>query len=319
MIKSRIIPALLAAAAAFPLAFSGVAHASSEGHVENHAFSFEGPFGTYDKHQLQRGFQIYHEVCRDCHGMRYVAFGSLGSETGPAFPEEQVKAISAIYDVPAEVGEPFIARDGSKSDAAEPGDVRPGKPSDKFPRGTFPGAPDLSLMAKARAGFHGPMGLGLSQLVNGMGGAEYIFSIMTGYHEEPECAAGAEMEGTYNAAFASGGYPDSCKIFEDDGEGGKKEVGRMAPGSWIAMPPPLSDGRVEYVMHGEGEGHGAEAPEATVEQMAEDVSAFLMWAAEPQMVDRKKSGFQYFIVLLTLTVLLYFTNKALWAKVKRKE
>jgi ubiquinol-cytochrome c reductase cytochrome c1 subunit len=75
-------------------------------------------------------------------------------------------------------------------------------------------------------------------------------------------------------------------------------------------------------MHGgaEGEaGHGGEAPEATVEQMSEDVSAFLMWAAEPQMTDRKKSGFRNILMLLALTVLLYFTNKALWASVKRKE
>jgi ubiquinol-cytochrome c reductase cytochrome c1 subunit len=74
-------------------------------------------------------------------------------------------------------------------------------------------------------------------------------------------------------------------------------------------------------MHGgeEGDAHAAEAPEATVEQMAEDVSAFLMWAAEPQMVERKASGFRNILFLIALTVLLYFTNKALWAKVKRKE
>jgi len=86
------------------------------------------------------------------------------------------------------------------------------------------------------------------------------------------------------------------------------------------MPAPLGEGLVEYAMHGEGEGeHAGEAPEATVEQMAEDVSAFLMWAAEPQLVERKQSGLRNILWLAGLTVLLYFTNKALWAKVKRKE
>ena len=304
MIKTRIIPALMAAAIAVP----GLALAAgAESHIEDVSFSFEGPFGTFEKHQLQRGFQVFHKVCAACHGLRYLSFRELGSATGPAFPAEQVKAIAALYTVADPDG--------------EPGDTRDGLASDKFPANTGADAPDLSLMAKARAAFHGPYGLGINQMIHGIGGPEYIFSLMTGYHEAPECAAEAEMDGFYNVAFAPGGYPDSCKIFEDDGEGGQKEVGRMAPGSWIAMPPPLDDGAVEYVMHGgeEGEGHGGGAREATTEHMAEDVSAFLMWAAEPQMTDRKKSGFRNVMFLILLTVLLYFTNKALWAKVKRKE
>ena len=173
----------------------------------------------------------------------------------------------------------------------EPGDTRPGKPFDKFPANTGAGAPDLSLMAKARAGFHGPYGLGINQLINGTGGAEYIYSVLTGYTGEEVEEAGAILY--ENTAFA----------------GGK-----------ISMAPPLDEGLVEYVMHGGEEGHGdTHAPEATVEQMAEDVSAFLMWAAEPQMTERKQSGFRNIVWLAGLTVLLYFTNKALWAKVKRKE
>ena len=306
MSKTRIIPAFMAAAIVVPwMALPGAALAEVEVEIENVSFSYEGPFGTYEKHQLQRGFQVFHEVCSACHGLQYLSFRDLGSETGPAFPVEQVKAIAALYEV--------------VDDEGEPGDTRPGKAADKFPANTGADAPDLSLMAKARAGFHGPYGLGINQLIYGMGGGEYIYSILSGYHGEPECAADADMAGDYNAAFASGGYPDSCKIFADDGEGGKKEVGRMVPGSWIAMPPPLDEGLVEYVMHGgEGEAEG-DAPEATIEQMSEDVSAFLMWAAEPQMTDRKKSGLRNILMLLALTVLLYFTNKALWASVKRKE
>jgi len=293
MIKTRIIPAVMAAMIALP----GTAFASgAETHVENVAFSYEGPFGTYEKHQLQRGFQVFHEVCAACHGLKYLSFRELGSETGPGFPADQVKAIAALYEV--------------VDDEGEPGDTRPGKPFDKFPPNTGADAPDLSLMAKARAGFHGPYGLGLNQLFNGMGGGEYIYSILDGYHEEPECAADAEMDGSYNVAFAAGGYPESCK--DEDGN-------HTVAGSWTAMPAPLEEDLLEYAMHGGEDGHAGGAPEATVEQMSEDVSAFLMWAAEPQMTDRKRSGFRNILMLIALTVLLYFTNKALWAKVKRKE
>ncbi|MDH3668289.1 MAG: cytochrome c1 [Paracoccaceae bacterium] len=257
---------------------SGMATAAeTEQHIEDVSFSYEGPFGKFDRFQLQRGFQVFHEVCSACHGLRYLSFRELGSETGPAFPEEQVKAIAALYEVADEEG--------------EPGDTRPGKPFDNFPANTGAGAPDLSLMAKARAGFHGPYGLGINQLINGIGGAEYIYSLLTGYTGEEVEEAGAILY--ENTAFA----------------GGK-----------ISMAPPLDEGLVEYAMHGGEEGQsGAKAPEASVEQMSEDVSAFLMWAAEPKMTERKQSGFRNIVWLAGLTVLLYFTNKALWAKVKRKE
>ena len=282
MIKMRILPALVAAALAVP----GTALAAGgESHVEDVAFSFEGPFGTFDKHQLQRGFQVYHEVCRSCHGLKYLAFRDLGRSDGPGFPEEQVKAIAALYEVPDEEG--------------EPGDLREGKPSDLFPDVTSVGAPDLTLMAKARAGFHGPSGLLVNQFVKGGGGPEYIYSILTGYNGEENEVAGSVLYG--NTAM---------------------------PGGWISMYPPLSEGLVEYTMHEAGHGEegdgehaaaGPEAPEATVEQMAKDVSAFLMWAAEPTLVERKEAGFRNLIMIILLAVLLYYTNKKLWAPVKRKD
>ena len=296
MIKTRIIPALAAAVIALP----GTALAAGETHLENVSFSYEGPFGTYERLQIQRGFQVFHEVCSACHGLQYLSFRELGGRTGPAFPGAPGKAVAAQYEVAGEAG--------------EPGDDRAAKPFDKFPANTGADAPDLSLMAKARAGFHGPYGSGLSQLFNGIGGGEYIYSLLDGYRDEPECAAEAEMDGSYNTAFGPGGYPDSCK--DEEGH-------HTVPGSWIAMPPPLDVDLVEYVMHGgpegDGESHAGEAPEATVEQMAEDVAAFLMWAAEPQMTERKQAGLRNILMLITLTVLLYFTNKALWARIKRKE
>lgn len=270
MIKTRIIPALLAAVITLP----GAAFAAEEQIIEDVSFSYEGPFGTYDRLQLQRGFQVYQEVCSACHGLQYLSFRELRGETGPAFPEEQVKAIAALYDV----YDPEID------------DTRPGKLFDMFPANTDADAPDLSLMAKARAGFHGPYGLGLSQLINGIGGAEYIYSMLIGY-------TGEEIEEAGSTLYENHAFP-----------GGK-----------ISMPPPLEDDLIEYVMHGGEDGDAGEAPEATVEQMAEDVSAFLMWAAEPQLVERKRAGFRNILMLITLTVLLYFTNKALWAGIKRKE
>jgi ubiquinol-cytochrome c reductase cytochrome c1 subunit len=153
-------------------------------------------------------------------------------------------------------------------------------------------------MAKARAGFHGPSGLMVNQFFKGTGGPEYIYSILTGYTGEEVEVAGSIL---YENTAMSGGK--------------------------ISMSPPLFEGGVEYVMHGgahEGEegDHGAaapESPEATVEQMAKDVSAFLMWAAEPTMVERKEAGFRNVIMIILLAVLLYYTNKKLWAPVKRKE
>lgn len=257
---------LIIAAATAGLAGPALA-AGGAGHVEDHAFSFEGPFGTFEQEQLQRGFQVYHEVCAACHGMRYVAFRDLGSKYGPGFPEEQVKAIAALYEVADPEG--------------EPGDTIPGKPSDKFPANDSAGAPDLSLMAKARAGFHGPNGLGINQILYGIGGPEYIYSLLTHYTGDTKEEAGSTLYG--NETF---------------------------PGGYLSMAPPLEDDLIEYA---EGQ------PQATKEQMAEDVAAFLMWTAEPKLTERKHAGFRNIGFLLLLMVLFYYTNKKIWAPVKRKD
>lgn len=266
---------------------AGAAQAAGGVHTEiiDHAFSFEGPFGRYDQAQLQRGFQVYNEVCAACHGMKYVAFRHLGAATGPGFPEEQVKAFAAQREFPSD---------------ADPSEMRPGQPFDYFPTPEYYGdgvPPDLSLMAKARAGFHGPAGTGLNQLFRGMGGAEYIYSLMLGYHDEPECAAEADMSGYYNVAFGAGAFPANC--IDSHGH-------HMVPGSWIAMPPQVSDGLVEY----------ADGTAASAQQIAEDVSAFLMWAAEPRMMERKEAGLRNMIWLVIFAVMMYFVNKRIWAPVK---
>ncbi len=244
---------------------TGAAFASG-GEAETHdvAFSFEGPFGKFDEHQLQRGLQVFTEVCAGCHGLKYVPIRTLADEGGPHLPEDQVRAYAKNFTV--------IDK--------ETGEEREAIASDHFPANTGAGAPDLSLMAKSRAGFHGPYGNGINQMFRGMGGPAHTVSLLTGYTGETKEEAGETFY--ENHAF---------------------------PGGWIKMPPPLADDQVTYA-----DGHPA-----TLHHMAEDVSAFLMWAAEPHMMARKQTGFVAVIFLVLLTSLLYLTNKRLWAGVKGKK
>ncbi len=255
----------LALSATMALGLAGSAFAAGEeGHIEDYSFSFEGPFGAYDQMQLQRGLKVYTQVCTACHGLKFVPLRTLGDEGGPHFTEDEVRAYAEqnfeVYDEELE-------------------DYRAAIPTDHFPANTAAGAPDLSLMAKARAGFHGPYGTGLSQLFNGMGGAEYIASILTGYTGEEKVEAGTTFY--ENHAF---------------------------PGGWIAMAPPLYGEDVDF-----DDGHPN-----TLENEAQDVAAFLMWAAEPKMMARKSAGFTGVIFLVLLSVLLYLTNKRIWRPIKHR-
>lgn len=237
-------------------------------------WSFAGPFGTYDRGQLQRGLKVYREACAACHSMDLVAFRTL-EDLG--YSDAQVSALAAEYTI----------EDGPDSN----GDMfeRPGVPSDRFPspfanpeqaaasnNGAAP--PDLSLIAKARGverGFPTFVFDIFTQYAES--GPDYIYGLLTGYEEEvPE---GVNVpEGTYyNPHFISG--------------------------SALAMPPPLFDGLVTY-----DDG----SPE-TVEQYAKDVSAFLMWAAEPHMEARKQTGFVAFIFLVLFAGMVFLTKRKIWA------
>ena len=238
-------------------------------------WSFAGPFGTYDKGQLQRGLKVYKEVCAACHSMELVAFRTL---EGLGYSEAQVKAFAAEYTV----------QDGPNAD----GEMfeRPGLPSDHFPS-PFPnkeaaaasnnGAapPDFSLIAKARGverGFPTFVFDIFTQYAEG--GPDYIYSLLTGYQEPP---AGTEVaEGTYYNPY-------------------------FIAGKSLAMAPPLSDGQVTY-----DDG----APQ-TVDQYSRDVAAFLTWAAEPHLEDRKKTGFQVLVFLAVFGVLVYLTKRKVWSEV----
>ena len=149
------------------------------------SFSFEGPFGTFDRGELQRGYKVYKEVCSACHSMQLLSFRNLSQPGGPGFSEEQVKALAATFTVKDGPGE-----DGEMFD-------RPGIPADRFPSpfaneqaarnangGAYP--PDLSLITKARE--HGP---------------HYVYSILTGFEEKPP--AGFKVtEGKYFNPYFEG-------------------------------------------------------------------------------------------------------------------
>lgn len=282
----------LGVASALALSAGAALAAGGETHIEDIAFAHEGPFGRFDQNQLQRGLQVYTEVCSSCHGLKFVPIRTLADAGGPQLPEDQVRAYAAAFPINDEASNQQFLN-------VETGEFRPLVASDNFPANHAQGAPDLSLMTKARAGFHGPYGLGISQLFKGTGGPEYVYAILTGYEEAPACAP-EDTPGYYNKAFANGGIPEACKD-----EHGHPTI----EGSWIAMPPPLSDDIVTYA-----DGHPAD-----VHHIAEDVTSFLVWTAEPKMMARKETGFIAVIFLGVLATLLYLSNKRLWASVKGKK
>ena len=282
----------LSSAAALCLAVpAGMAPAANEAITTDYAFSFEGPFGTYDQNAIQRGLQIYTEICSSCHGLRYVPIRTLTDEDGPGLPDDQMRAYAEQFYVM----DPEANPDLIDPETGEPRELRP---TDHFPANESQNAPDMSLIAKARLGFHGPYGTALNNLFNGIGGPEYVASLMTGYVDEPECAFESDpMDGWYNVAFPNGALPPTC--YDEAGNA-------MVPGSYISMAPPLYGQDVDY-----NDG----APN-DLQSEAMDVAQFLMWTAEPHMMDRKRMGLTAIIMLGVLAVLLYLTNKQLWAPVK---
>ncbi len=223
-------------------------------------WTFKGLFGKFDRASLQRGYQVYTEVCAACHSMKYLSYRNLSEKGGPEFSVAQAKAIAASFEV----------TDGPNSD----GEMfqRPGKLSDKFVMpyenvkaaeaangGAYP--PDMSVLVKARGG-----------------GVDYIYSLLQGYEDAP-----------------SG-------MILDDGV----HYNKYMYGNKIKMSAPLSDGIIEY----------SDGTNPTVEQMSKDVTTFLMWAAEPSLEARHQMGFKAIVYLIILTILVYFSMKRIWSRVK---
>lgn len=236
-------------------------------------FSFEGPFGKFDKAQLQRGYKVYKEVCANCHSLRLISFRNLGEPGALGYEPKQIEALAATFTVkdgPDATGEMFD---------------RPGLPSDRMPS-PFPneqaaasangGAvpPDLSLITKFRPGWYGT----INQFINGIGGPQYVYSVLTGYEEPPAEIASEIPDGKYyNPYFANGHF--------------------------ISMPPPLSDGQVTF----------DDGAPNTVDAMSTDVAAFLAWTAEPKMEERKQTGFAIMLFLAIFAAMLYLVKKKIWA------
>jgi ubiquinol-cytochrome c reductase cytochrome c1 subunit len=248
--------------------------ATAEEEFHRHAkplhLASDGPFGKFDRQQVQRGFQVYKEVCAACHGLNLVAFRDLH---GIGYNEAEVKAIANQWAIEVPSVNP------------DTGEVATRKaiPSDRFPEpyanetaaraannNALP--PDLSLMAKAREG-----------------GPAYVYSLLTGYQRQPEelvqkFPASKTPQGLhYNPYFANLN---------------------------LAMPPPLTaEGQVTYT---------AGNPRPTLDQMAKDVSAFLVWTAEPKLERRHQTGWWWVVFLIVATVLGYLSYQNIWADAKRK-
>jgi ubiquinol-cytochrome c reductase cytochrome c1 subunit len=245
-------------------------------------WSFEGPFGQFDKEQLQRGYKVYREVCSACHAMNLVYFRNLGQSGGPFFDPK--------YPNPND--NPYVkslAKDIQVSDIdSETGDSikRPATSADKFPspfpneaaaRASNGGAlpPDLSVIAKAREG-----------------GPAYIYSLLSGFTPAP---AGLEVPaGKYYNPY----FPGDLSSFW-------KGQGPVPKGGFISMPPPLAPNKVTF----------DDGAPSTINEQAKDVAAFLAWAAEPKMEERKKFGLGAMIYLLIFTGLLYASYRRIWRNV----
>jgi ubiquinol-cytochrome c reductase cytochrome b/c1 subunit len=237
-------------------------------------WSFAGPFGSYDRAQLQRGFKIYREVCQACHSLELVSFRNLAEPGGPGFSPAQAAAVAVEYRV---------------KDIDDKGDQieRGGRVADHFPppfanelaaraanNGALP--PDMSVLAKARTYERGfPLFVFDALTQYQEQGVDYIVALLKGYEEAPQ-----------GFTLPAGAY-----------------YNKYFPGHALGMPPPLQDGQVTF----------DDGSPATLDQYAKDVAAFLMWTAEPHLEARKRIGFQVMIFLVVLAGLLYFTKKKVWA------
>lgn len=250
---------ILTAAAALALALPAASFAAeAEIHIPAEKWSFNGITGHFDKEQVQRGFQVYKEVCSACHSLEYISFRNFEAL---GYSEAQFKALAAEYEVedgPDDNGDMFKRK-------AKPSDKLPKPyPNEKFARSANGGAlpPDLSLIAKARHG-----------------GPDYLFHLLRGYDEPP-----ADMK------LADG-----------------MSYNKYFPGHQIAMAKQIEDDKVTY----------ADGTKSDADQIARDVSAFLMWTAEPKMEVRHATGLRVIIFTLLFTVLAYFLKRRIWARIEQ--
>ena len=268
--------------ALLPAAVMAADDSAHGAHIERQKWSFAGFTGKFDQAQLQRGYQVYKEVCAACHGMKRIAFRNLAEKGGPGFPEESVKALAATFkidDGPNDQGKMF-QRPGKLSDAI-PSPFKNEQEARSIHNGAYP--PDLSNMAKARSiENQAPWHIHILNMLRDMatgyqeGGVDYLYALLTGY--EPKAPAGMKMA---------------------DG----MQYNRSYPGNQIAMVPPLTDGIVKY----------QDSTPAKVENYARDVSAFLAWAGDPSLEARKSMGWIVMLYLAITALLLFIAKRRVWA------
>jgi len=281
--KAFAFAALGLALAAGPLLPAQALAATTQAEPKDLSWSFQGPFGRFDQEQVQRGYKVYREVCSACHAMNLMYFRNLGQKGGPFYDPKYAKNPNENPVVKS------LAHDMQVKDIdSDTGDTisRPAMPADKFPApfandvaaaasngGKAP--PDLSMMAKAREG-----------------GPNYIYSLLTGFRKPP---AGLTIpEGKYYNPY-----------FPGDLSGQWSGHGPPPEGGMIAMPPPLTPGKVTF----------DDGKPSTVNQEAMDVAAFLAWAAQPKMEERKAFGLGALIYLLVFSGLLYASYRRVWRNV----
>jgi ubiquinol-cytochrome c reductase cytochrome c1 subunit len=225
-----------------------------------------GLFGKFDKQQLQRGFQVYKEVCSACHSLKYVAFRDL---TGIGYKEGQVKAIAASFDTIPSIN----------PDTGEPA-TRKGVPADHFP---LPFANDIA----ARAANNNAIPPDLSYMTRARhDGPNYVYSLLTGYQDQPAALLKEFPEAKTPTGLHFNPYFANLNI---------------------AMPPPLrSEGQVQY----------SDGTKPTVDNMARDVAAFLVWTADPSLETRHQYGFMAIIFLFVSSLLAFGAYRNIWRDVK---
>ncbi len=224
-------------------------------HPKEIAFASDGVSGKFDKQQLQRGLQVYKEVCAACHSLSLVTYRDLKAL---GYNDDEVKAIAAqSVKTPT-----FDAKTGDRGE-------RTSLPSDRFPAVYYAAQgspPDLSLITKARHD-----------------GGPYLYSLLTGYQPQPAVLL---------KQFPDAKTPDGL------------HYNPYFPGLNLAMAPPLlSEGQVSY----------KDGTRPTVDQMSQDVSAFLIWTAEPKLEKRLQTGRTVVLFLIFATALAYMSYRNIWA------
>ncbi len=312
--------------------------AAGEGpQIARQKWPFSGPGGHFDQAQLQRGFQVYREVCAACHSLKRIAFRNLSQKGGPEFPEDRVRGLAASWpnQVPTrtETGETAVAaRDKDGRITGVRYVTRPPMLSDRIPGpyknedearsihgGAYP--PDLSLLAKGRnTEYHGgvlyhPVSM-LKDIATGYqeGGADYLYALLTSYKENAPAyrREGSRLVPVAETAVARGDKSILRCVSVEKGEAGKQDTctamaesmnyNSAYPGSQIAMAQPLRDGQIKY----------SDGTAGTTSNYAKDVSAFLHWAADPSHDERKRMGWQVLLYLLITSILLYIAKKRVW-------